>query len=103
VLGLLFDRRGTWKTLAGDLARAMFLVSPSQKLEALFNHLYNLTDIAEIVRISAEHEVPFPDEGSFDVSFNDLARAICSAAFESGGGHGQAEEYLHHRRRRCGP
>jgi quercetin dioxygenase-like cupin family protein len=40
-------------------ARALFWVSPTQKLEALFNRLHNLTDVAEIVRISAEHEVNF--------------------------------------------
>jgi hypothetical protein len=28
-------------------------------LEALFNRLHNLTDPAEVVRISAEHEVNF--------------------------------------------
>jgi hypothetical protein len=37
----------------------LFWVSPTQKLEALFNQLHNLTDVAEIVRISAEHEVNF--------------------------------------------
>ena len=40
-------------------ARALFWVSPTQRLEALFNQLHNLTDVAEIVRISAEHEVNF--------------------------------------------
>ena len=40
-------------------ARALFWVSPSRKLEALFNQLHNLTDVAEIVRLSAEHEVNF--------------------------------------------
>ncbi|MEA2919900.1 MAG: hypothetical protein QOJ15_11981 [Bradyrhizobium sp.] len=40
-------------------ARALFWVSPTQKLETLFNQLHNLTDVAEIVRISAEHEVNF--------------------------------------------
>ena len=40
-------------------ARALFWVSPSGKLEALFNQLHNLTDVEEIVRISAEHEVNF--------------------------------------------
>jgi quercetin dioxygenase-like cupin family protein len=40
-------------------ARALFWVSPTQKLEALFNQLHNLSDVAEIVRISAEHEVNF--------------------------------------------
>ena len=40
-------------------ARALFWVSPMQKLEALFNRLHNLTDPAEVVKISAEHEVDF--------------------------------------------
>jgi quercetin dioxygenase-like cupin family protein len=40
-------------------ARALFWVSPMQKLEALFDKLHNLTDPAEVVRISAEHEVDF--------------------------------------------
>jgi quercetin dioxygenase-like cupin family protein len=76
VLDLKLD--GVWvKANAGDLvrlprgiphgyfnksdkpARALFWVSPTQKLEALFNALHNLTDVAEIVRISGEHEVNF--------------------------------------------
>ena len=40
-------------------ARALFWVSPMQKLEALFNQLHNLTDPAEVVRVSALHEVDF--------------------------------------------
>ena len=40
-------------------ARALFWVSPMQKLEALFNQLHNLTDPEEVVRISAQHEVDF--------------------------------------------
>jgi quercetin dioxygenase-like cupin family protein len=40
-------------------ARALFWVSPMQKLEALFEKLHNLTDPAEVVRISADHEVNF--------------------------------------------
>src|ERR1700737_4479474 len=40
-------------------ARALFWVSPARKLEALFNQLHNLSDVAEIVRISAEHEGNF--------------------------------------------
>ena len=40
-------------------ARALFWVSPMQKLEALFDQLHNLTDPAEVVKISAEHEVDF--------------------------------------------
>ena len=43
-------------------ARALFWVSPAQKLEALFEKLDNLTDDGEIVRISAEHEVDFLPE-----------------------------------------
>ena len=76
VLDLKLD--GVWiKAKAGDLvrlprgiphgyfnksdrpARALFWVSPTQKLEALFNQLHNLSDVAEIVRISALHEVDF--------------------------------------------
>lgn len=40
-------------------ARALFWVSPMQKLEALFTKLDNLTDPEEVVRISAQHEVNF--------------------------------------------
>jgi quercetin dioxygenase-like cupin family protein len=40
-------------------ARALFWVSPMQKLEALFDKLHNLTDPVEVVRISAQHEVDF--------------------------------------------
>ena len=40
-------------------ARALFWVSPMQKLEALFDKLHNLTDPAEVVKISAQHEVDF--------------------------------------------
>lgn len=39
--------------------RALFWVSPMQKLEALFEQLHNLTDPDEVVRISALHEVDF--------------------------------------------
>lgn len=39
--------------------RALFWVSPMQKLEALFDKLHNLQDPEEVVRISAEHEVNF--------------------------------------------
>ena len=45
--------------------RALFWVSPSRKLEALFDHLHNLTDVAEVIRLSAEHEVNFlPEEAN---------------------------------------
>jgi hypothetical protein len=51
---------GVWvKAEAGEPARALFWVSPMQKLEALFDKLHNLQDPAEVVRISAEHEVNF--------------------------------------------
>ena len=46
-------------------ARALFWVSPAGKLEALFNHLDNLTNIPEAMRLSAEHDVNFlPPEAS---------------------------------------
>jgi quercetin dioxygenase-like cupin family protein len=76
VLDLKLD--GVWvKAMAGDLvrlprgiphgyfnksdkpARALFWVSPAQKLEALFDRLHNLTDVEEVVRLSAAHEVNF--------------------------------------------
>lgn len=43
-------------------ARALFWVSPAQKLEALFEKLHDMADVAEIVRVSAEHEVDFLPE-----------------------------------------
>ena len=75
---------GVWsKAKAGDLVRmprgiphgyfnksdkpvrALFWVSPARKLEALFNQLHELTDVAEVVRLSAEHEVDFlPEEAN---------------------------------------
>ncbi|MDB5547922.1 MAG: cupin protein [Tardiphaga sp.] len=46
-------------------ARALFWVSPARQLEALFEKLHDLTDVAEIVRISAAHEVDFlPEEAN---------------------------------------
>ncbi len=42
--------------------RALFWVSPPRKLEALFEQLNNLADVAEVVRLSAEHEVDFLPE-----------------------------------------
>jgi oxalate decarboxylase/phosphoglucose isomerase-like protein (cupin superfamily) len=39
--------------------RAFFWVSPTGKLEELFKKLHGLTDPAEVVAISAEHEVDF--------------------------------------------
>jgi uncharacterized RmlC-like cupin family protein len=75
---------GVWsQATAGDLVRmprgiphgyfnksdkpvkALFWVSPAGRLEALFQHLNNLTDVAEVVRLSAEHEVDFlPEEAN---------------------------------------
>ncbi len=39
--------------------RALFWVSPAGKLEALFNALHDLSDIPEVLRISAAHDVDF--------------------------------------------
>jgi len=39
--------------------RCLFWVSPARTLRALFDKLHNLTDPAEVVRISAQHEVNF--------------------------------------------
>jgi quercetin dioxygenase-like cupin family protein len=39
--------------------RALFWVSPARKLKELFDALHNLTDAAEVVRLSAEYEVNF--------------------------------------------
>jgi oxalate decarboxylase/phosphoglucose isomerase-like protein (cupin superfamily) len=40
-------------------ARALFWVSPARMLEQLFNNLHNVADPAEVVKISARHEVDF--------------------------------------------
>ena len=40
-------------------ARALFWVSPAGRLEALFDALHGLTDVGEVVRLSALHEVDF--------------------------------------------
>ena len=76
VLDLKLD--GVWvKAHAGDLvrlprgiphgyfnksdkpARALFWVSPSHMLEELFDNLHNVADPAEVVAISARHDVNF--------------------------------------------
>ena len=41
--------------------RAMFWVTPSQKLFDLFSKLDNLPDPAEVIRTSAEHNILFKD------------------------------------------
>lgn len=48
----IFNRSGTEAT-------AMFGVAPCGKLFELFQNLNNVTDPAELVRISAEHDVDF--------------------------------------------
>ena len=45
-------------------ARALFWVTPARKLRALFDHLHDLADPAEVVRRSAAHEVDFLPPGS---------------------------------------
>ncbi|MGH1477512.1 MAG: cupin domain-containing protein [Geminicoccales bacterium] len=69
---------GVWsKARAGDLVRmpkgvphgyfnksdkpvrALFWVSPAGKLKELFDELNELTDVEEVVRLSAEHDVDF--------------------------------------------
>ena len=40
-------------------ARALFWVSPAGKLEDLFEALHDLSDVPEVIRLSAEHEVDF--------------------------------------------
>jgi quercetin dioxygenase-like cupin family protein len=40
-------------------ARALFWVSPAGKLADLFNALHDLTDVAEVVRLSTLHDVDF--------------------------------------------
>ena len=69
---------GVWSTArAGDLvrmprgvphgyfnmsdrpARALFWVSPAGRLEALFDRLHDMTDVDEVVRVSAAHDVHF--------------------------------------------
>ena len=39
--------------------RALFWVSPMGKLKALFDALHDLTDVEQVVKISAAHEVDF--------------------------------------------
>jgi mannose-6-phosphate isomerase-like protein (cupin superfamily) len=46
--------------------RGLFWVSPAGKLVALFDQLHNLTDPAEVVRLSAEHDVDFLPPGSVE-------------------------------------
>jgi uncharacterized cupin superfamily protein len=45
--------------------RCLFWVTPAGKLKELFDELHEMTDIEQVVRVSAEHDVEFlpPDEG----------------------------------------
>jgi hypothetical protein len=40
-------------------ARALFWVSPAGKLAQLFDSLHDLTDVDEVVKLSAAHDVDF--------------------------------------------
>jgi hypothetical protein len=42
-----------------SLVRALFWVTPGRRLHELFTRLHDLTDVGEVVRISAECEVNF--------------------------------------------
>jgi quercetin dioxygenase-like cupin family protein len=44
---------------SGATNRAIFGVAPTRRLWELFTRLHNLTDVDEVVRLSAEHEVNF--------------------------------------------
>jgi uncharacterized RmlC-like cupin family protein len=39
--------------------RALFWVSPAGRLKELFDRLHDLTDVAEVIRLSALHDVDF--------------------------------------------
>ena len=39
--------------------RALFWVTPAGKLKELFDQLHDLTDVHEVIRLSALHEVEF--------------------------------------------
>jgi hypothetical protein len=49
---------GLYNHASGDV-RCLFWVAPARKLRVLFDKLHNLTDPAEVVRLSAEHEINF--------------------------------------------
>ena len=45
--------------------RALFWVSPAGRLKALFEELHDKSDIPEIIKLSAEHDVDFlPEEAN---------------------------------------
>ena len=45
--------------------RCLFWVTPAGKLKELFDQLHEMTDVEQVVRVSAEHDVEFlpPEEG----------------------------------------
>lgn len=47
-------------------ARALFWVSPAGRLAQLFDQLHDLSDPAEVVRLSAEHDVEFLPPGAVE-------------------------------------
>jgi mannose-6-phosphate isomerase-like protein (cupin superfamily) len=48
-----------YKNIGSRTVRALFWVSPGRRLHELFTRLHDLTDVAEVVRISASCEVDF--------------------------------------------
>jgi quercetin dioxygenase-like cupin family protein len=48
-----------YKNVGDRTVRALFWVTPARKLHELFNRIHNLTDPAEVVKISATCEVNF--------------------------------------------
>jgi len=46
--------------------RALFWVSPARRLKELFEELHEMTDVEEIVKVSAAHEVDFLPPGAND-------------------------------------
>ena len=52
------SKHGIFNKSAGTV-RALFWVAPSQKLFALFSQLHDMTDPAEVVKVSAEHNIHF--------------------------------------------
>jgi quercetin dioxygenase-like cupin family protein len=46
--------------------RALFWVSPARQLKELFEELHEMTDVEEIVKVSAAHEVDFLPPGAND-------------------------------------
>ena len=49
-----------------NIARGLFWVSPAGRLAELFDKLHDLEDPAEVVRVSAQHDVDFLPPGSVE-------------------------------------